>query len=97
MREVGEMFKFGDLVVGKVEHTQVRVALQTREIRDGIVREVELFEVLKVRETGDTSEAVRLNGDDAEVGKSIQILYTMLVNTCIAGESRRRADSPSFP
>lgn len=52
------MFEFRDLVVGEVEDTQVGVALQTGEIGDGVVGEVELFEVLEVRQAGDASEAV---------------------------------------
>lgn len=43
MREVLEL---RDLVVGEVEHAQVRVGLEAREAGERVVGDVELFEVL---------------------------------------------------
>jgi hypothetical protein len=69
--ESREVFELRNLIIGEVENAQIGVVLETGKIRDSVMREKELFEVLKIGETRDAGEAVGLDGDDAEIGEGI--------------------------
>lgn len=73
--QMRQMFQLGHLVVGKVEHAQRSILLETAEVGDRIMRHVEFLQVLQIREPTDIRETVRLDGENAQVGEAIEILY----------------------
>jgi hypothetical protein len=56
-----EVLEVGDLVVREVEDTEGGGGFETGEVRDGVVGEVEFFQVWEVGESGDAGEAVGLD------------------------------------
>ena len=63
-----------DLVVGDVEDAERDVGVQTRNLGEGIVRDVEFLEGGEGGEVGDAGEAVGLDGEDLEMRERREIL-----------------------
>lgn len=64
-----------DRVAGYVNDAEVGVVLEAVGGREGVVGDVEFFEIDEFGEAGDGGEAVGLDGENLEVRKSVEALW----------------------
>lgn len=67
MNEVTQVGKMSDLIVRDVQNVEAGVAIETRYLGQGVMRDVELFQVGEIREARDSGKAIRLYRQDFEI------------------------------
>ena len=74
MQQVFEIGQMLDLIVRDIDDSQVEVSIQARNLHESVVRNVDLFKIRKAFKTGQSRQAVGLDGEDFEIQEVRNVL-----------------------